>query len=169
MAFRVNDRKSVIFKDGCRFPLTLAVSFHKVWLYGNERQWNIAFQGIEGKKRYISRTFNYPQAVQDVDLVSSWEQICRNLALHHLLCNGSSAVNGCHQNESKQLITSQSRSNPHYPSHHITSCKVNSYVFLRNQSIKIFNSKLSIITFPSVKKKGHPCCLSIKIQWPLGV
>ncbi len=30
MAFTVNDRKSVIFKDGCRFPLTLAVSFHKV-------------------------------------------------------------------------------------------------------------------------------------------
>ncbi len=40
MAFTVNDRKSVIFKDGCRFPPTLAVSFHKVekFDYGNEHQ-----------------------------------------------------------------------------------------------------------------------------------
>ncbi len=31
--------------------------------------------------------------------VSSSEQIWKNVALHHLLTNGSSAVNGCRQNE----------------------------------------------------------------------
>ncbi len=37
----------------------------------------------------------------DVDeLVSSFEQICRNAALHHSLTNGSSEVNGCRQKES---------------------------------------------------------------------
>ncbi len=41
------------------------------------------------------------QASQDVDeVVSSSEQIWRNLALCHLLINGSSALNGCRQNES---------------------------------------------------------------------
>ncbi len=41
----------------------------------------------------------------DIDeFVYSWEQIWRNLALHHLLTNGSSAVNGCRQNESSKLI-----------------------------------------------------------------
>ncbi len=34
------------------------------------------------------------------EFVSSSEQIWRNFALHHLLTNGSSAVNGCRQNES---------------------------------------------------------------------
>ncbi len=44
---------------------------------------------------------NYPQTVQDVDeFVLSFEQIWRNVSLHHLLINGSSAVNGCRQNES---------------------------------------------------------------------
>ncbi len=43
----------------------------------------------------------YPQVIQDVDeFVSSSEQIWINLAFHHLLTNGSSAVNGCRQNES---------------------------------------------------------------------
>ncbi len=38
--------------------------------------------------------------IQDIDeFVSSSEQIWRNVALHHLLTNGSSAVNGCRQNE----------------------------------------------------------------------
>ncbi len=42
----------------------------------------------------------HPQFIQDVDeFVSSSEQIWRNLALYHLLTNGSSAVNGCRQNE----------------------------------------------------------------------
>ncbi len=34
---------------------------------------------------------------------SSSEQIWKNLALHHLLTNGSSAVNGCRQNESPNI------------------------------------------------------------------
>ncbi len=42
-----------------------------------------------------------PLAIQDVDeFVSSLEQIWRKLALHPLLTNGSSSVNGCRQNES---------------------------------------------------------------------
>ncbi len=42
-----------------------------------------------------------PSAIQDVDeFVSSLEQILRKLGFHHLLTNGSSAVNGCRQNES---------------------------------------------------------------------
>ncbi len=40
-------------------------------------------------------------ALQDVCMfVCSLEEIWRNVALHHLLTNGSSAVNGCRQNES---------------------------------------------------------------------
>ncbi len=43
----------------------------------------------------------HSQAFQDVDeFASSSEQIWRNVALHHLLSNRSSAVNGCRQNES---------------------------------------------------------------------
>ncbi len=43
----------------------------------------------------------HTQAIQDVDeFVSSSEQILRNVALHQCLSNGSSAVNGCRQNES---------------------------------------------------------------------
>ncbi len=43
----------------------------------------------------------YSHAIQDVDeFVSSWEQSWRKLSLHNLLTNGSSAVNGCRQNES---------------------------------------------------------------------
>ncbi len=39
-------------------------------------------------------------AFQDVDeFVSTPEQILRSVALHHLITNGSSAVNGCRQNE----------------------------------------------------------------------
>ncbi len=43
----------------------------------------------------------HPQEIQDVDeVVSLSEQIWRNVSLRHLLTNGSSAVNGCRQNES---------------------------------------------------------------------
>uniref|UniRef100_A0A671MR80 Voltage-dependent L-type calcium channel subunit beta-4-like n=1 Tax=Sinocyclocheilus anshuiensis TaxID=1608454 RepID=A0A671MR80_9TELE len=43
----------------------------------------------------ICRTFAHPQAIKDVDeFISSTEWIWRNLALHHLLSNESSAVNG---------------------------------------------------------------------------
>ncbi len=51
-----------------------------------------------------------PQAVQDVnEFICLPEQIWRNSALHHLT-NGSSAVNGCRQNdEFKQLIKTSTR------------------------------------------------------------
>ncbi len=42
----------------------------------------------------------HPQAIQAVyEFVSSSEQIWRNVALHHLLIDESSEVNGCRQNE----------------------------------------------------------------------
>ncbi len=37
------------------------------------------------------------------EFISSWEQNCRIVAFHHLLSNGSSAVNGCRQNESPNI------------------------------------------------------------------
>ncbi len=53
------------------------------------------------QKMKICWKLTHPQAIQDVDeFVSSSEQIWRNLTLHHLLTSGSSAVNGCRQNES---------------------------------------------------------------------
>ncbi len=59
------------------------------------------FKGIVHPKMKICWQFTHPQAIQHVDeFVSSSEQIWRNLSLHHLLINGSSAVNGCRQNES---------------------------------------------------------------------
>jgi len=59
------------------------------------------FKGIAHLKRKFCLKSTHPQGIQDVDkFVSSWEQIWSNLALHHLLTSGSSAVNGCHQDES---------------------------------------------------------------------
>ncbi len=53
--------------------------------------------------------FTYSQSIQDVnEFVSSSEQIWINLALRHLLSNGSSAVNGCHQNTADKSITGES-------------------------------------------------------------
>ncbi len=47
----------------------------------------------------ICWTFTQPKAIQDVnEFVSSSELIWRNVASHHLLTDGSSAVNGCRQN-----------------------------------------------------------------------
>ncbi len=64
---------------------------------------SIVIRGIfksSPKNEYLLNSTHF-QAIQDVDeFVSSSEQIWRNLALHHLLTNGSSAVNGCRQNES---------------------------------------------------------------------
>ncbi len=48
----------------------------------------------------FQHTFTAFKLFTDVDeFVSSSKQIWRNVALHHLLTNGSSAVNGCRQNE----------------------------------------------------------------------
>uniref|UniRef100_A0A8C2IY86 Uncharacterized protein n=1 Tax=Cyprinus carpio TaxID=7962 RepID=A0A8C2IY86_CYPCA len=50
--------------------------------------------GVITNKIKNCQKFTHPQAIQDVnEFVSSSEQICRNLALHHLLTIGSSAVN----------------------------------------------------------------------------
>ncbi len=45
-----------------------------------------------------SKNENFLEMYLD-EAFSSSQQIWRNLALHHLLSNGSSAVNGCRQNE----------------------------------------------------------------------
>ncbi len=51
--------------------------------------------------------------IQDVDeVVSLVEQICRNLALYHLLTSGCSVVNGCRQNDSPIKTSQQSITNP---------------------------------------------------------
>ncbi len=71
----------------------------------HETKWKAIyhFKGIVHPKKSDLHTL--PRAIQDVEeFVSSWDQIWRNIALHYLLTNGSSAVNGCRQNESKQLI-----------------------------------------------------------------
>ncbi len=61
----------------------------------------LILKGIVHPKMNICWQCTHPQAIQDEDeFVSSREQIWRNVALHHLLTNGSSAVNGCRQNES---------------------------------------------------------------------
>ncbi len=49
----------------------------------------------------IGWQFTHPHVILDVEVlfifIFSSEQIWRFLALHHLLTNGSSAVNGCRQ------------------------------------------------------------------------
>ncbi len=60
----------------------------------------IVYKNSSPKNENMIKMYS-PSAIQDVDeFVSSLEQIWRNLAFHHLLTNGSSAVNGCRQNES---------------------------------------------------------------------
>ncbi len=51
-------------------------------------------KGIVHPKMCICWKFTHPQNIQDVD------EFAWNVALHHLLTSGSSAVNGCRQNES---------------------------------------------------------------------
>ncbi len=59
------------------------------------------FKGIVHSKMKIFWKVAHSQAIQGVDgFVTSSEEIWINFALHHLLTNGSSVVNGCHQNES---------------------------------------------------------------------
>ncbi len=59
------------------------------------------FKGIVHPKTKTCRKCSYPQAIQDEDeFVSSLEQIWRNVYITCSCTNGSSAVNGCRQNES---------------------------------------------------------------------
>ncbi len=60
------------------------------------------------KEQFICWKCTHTRAIQDVDEFDSSSDQKKCGALNHLLSNGSSAVNGCRQNESKQLIkTSQ--------------------------------------------------------------
>ncbi len=75
-------------------------------------------------------------AIQDVnEFVSSSEQIQRNVVLHHLHTNGSSAVNECRQNESRNSWYKH-HSNPQVihttPVHQLMTCEVKSCMFVRN-------------------------------------
>ncbi len=85
-----------------------------VWM-GNEyerqgrRSWNWSLEftvRLLLKERFTQKwqtswKCTHSQALPDVDeFVSSLKHIRKNAALHHLLTNGSSAVNGCRQNES---------------------------------------------------------------------
>ncbi len=80
-------------------------------------------KGTIHPKMKICRKTSYPQAVQDVDeFVSSW----RNVALHHLLSNGSSIVNGCRQNESQNITIVHTT-----PVHQLTSCEVKCWSILK--------------------------------------
>ncbi len=105
-------------------------------------------------------TWKCPQAIQDVDeLVSSSEQIWRNVALYHLLTNGSSAVNGCrqnHHNNPQVIHTTQI--------HQLMSCEVESRIYVRNKSIikMFFNFKPSLLDKKS--RSPSPVVLHIKIS-----
>ncbi len=64
----------------------------------------------------ISWKCTHPQSIQAVDEFVSWlEQIWGNVAFHHLLSNGSSAVNGCRQNKSPNSWLKH-HNNPHHSS-----------------------------------------------------
>ncbi len=58
-----------------------------------------AFKGNYSPKNETLLKMCSPSGHQRCRWVSSQEQIWRNLVLHHFLTNGSSAVNGCRQNE----------------------------------------------------------------------
>ncbi len=72
-------------------------------LMQNDPLWEVKVEAINGKcenkKMKNCWKLIYSQAIRDVDefVSSSWQ---RHLALHHLHNSGSSAVNGCRQNES---------------------------------------------------------------------
>ncbi len=90
-------------------------------------------------KLTFAENVTHPQAVRDVDeLVFSSEQIWRNLALHHLLTNGSSTMNGCRQNES-QRADKKHHNNPQVihkiPVHKLMPCEVKSCMFVINKCI----------------------------------
>ncbi len=80
-----------------------------------------------------------PLGLTDVDeFVSSSEQIWRNLAVHHLLTNGSSAVNGGRQNESPNSCLKNHnnlRVIHKTPVHQLTSCQEKCFIFVINTSI----------------------------------
>ncbi len=67
-------------------------------------------------------------------------QIWRNVALHHLLSNGCSAVNGCHQNES---LIKTSQYNPHHSSPPVNIWRRQKLcLWETNPSLRCFNFKV---------------------------
>ncbi len=99
-------------------------------------------------------------------------QIWRNVSFHHCLRNGSSAVNGCCQNESWLKHHNNPQVIHTTPVHQLTSWEDRSCVFVRNKSIiKTFLTSNhhfqlkceSIITLPPVKKSS-PVVSHIKIH-----
>ncbi len=90
-------------------------------------------------KNLISWKCIHTQAIQDLDeFTSSSEQIWRNVTLHHLLTNASSAVNGCRQNESPNCWFKTSQS-PTW--HQFISCKGKSCMCVINKSVKMLLKK----------------------------
>ncbi len=84
------------------------------------------------------------QAIQDVDeFFFSSEQIWRNWALYHLLTNGSSAVNGCCQNESPNSRYKH-YNNPKHDCCSLFNVLNQKYAHLQetNPSLRYFNLKL---------------------------
>ncbi len=87
----------------CGHDHSLQVGIFNITLSRNRKSSNYNFSikhSIKGSpKKIMFWKCTHPWANQDVnEFVCSSEQIWRNLAVHHLLSNESSAVNGCRQN-----------------------------------------------------------------------
>ncbi len=83
--------------------VSIFISPKECYEYLNYSKEELILKGtVHPKKNKKWLKCTHPQAIPDVDeFVSLSEQIWKHFAkLHHLLTNGSSAVNGCHQNES---------------------------------------------------------------------
>ncbi len=74
----------------------------------------------------------------------TFHPIWRNVALHHLLSNGCSAVNGCRQNERSKSISTIHTT----PVHQITSGEAKSCIFSKKQIFHydIFKLKPLLLT-----------------------
>ncbi len=84
-----------------RWAVSLHIEKTVAMLHEDHFQIKIYIEEKVQLKRKISWKFTHSQTIQDVDeFVSSSAQIWRDVMLHHLLTNGSSAANGCHQYES---------------------------------------------------------------------
>ncbi len=113
-------------------------------------------------KKCFTQIFAHPQTIQEVDeFVSSSEQMWRNLALHHLLTNDSSVVNGCRQKEWVQTSYKNITIIHTNPVHELMPCEAKSCIFIRNKSIKTLNYCFLL------KYKGFCLLLSpvTKLKW----
>ncbi len=85
-SFPLHDRDSIIKINNC------------VWVFFWRKKWSQVWNNTWVNKLWQNVPFWVNSCVNE--FVSSSKQIWRNLALHHLLTNGFSAVNGCLQNGS---------------------------------------------------------------------